>query len=250
MTEPWYWWVRRRLPRGARARVRRAVDLTWRARAGSVVGAATPTPTVGLTFDDGPDPEVTERLLNTLRDQDIRATFFFLAGHAEALPDLARRVVAEGHEVGLHGADHRRLTTLAPRAVAAHIRDGRDRLAAVTGSQPVWFRPPFGAQSLRTYVAARRAGLDVVVWSADGADWLDDPAEEIAARAQRVEAGGILLLHERAGPEPGERQVSLRFDPVEVADRVVEGLRRRGLEPVPVGELVAGGARRTVWFRP
>ena len=214
------------------------------------MGAATPSPTVGLTFDDGPDPEITERLLNTLRDQDVRATFFFLADRAEAFPDLVRRVVACGHEVGLHGADHRRLTEVPRREVPAHLRDGCHRLAAVTGSQPSWFRPPFGAQSLSTYVAARRAGLDVVVWSADAADWLDDPAEEIAARAQRVEAGGILLLHERAGPEPGGPPLSLGFDPVEVARLTIEGLRGRGLEPVPVGELVAGGARRTVWFRP
>ena len=171
-----------------------------------MAGAQRPCRSVGLTFDDGPDPEVTDRLLDALAGEGVHATFFFLLDSAEAAPDLVRRTRAEGHEVGLHGLDHRRLTTLPGAEVRDHLRAGRDRLTAVSGIAPRWFRPPFGGQNLRSYVEARRAGMDVVVWTAEGEDWVDRPAEAIAERAvRRAAPGGIVLLHERARPEPWPR---------------------------------------------
>jgi len=253
---PRYWRVRQQLSPRSRARVRRVVDALGGWAIGSVAGGRQAGAAVALTFDDGPDVQVTERLLDVLADEHVHATFFVLLDAAEASPHLLRRALGEGHEVGLHGLDHRRLTTMGAGEVGEHIRAGRDRLAAVLGVTPRWFRPPFGAQDLRTFAAVRRAGMDVVVWSADGEDWVDQPAESIAARAVTgSEPGGIVLLHEISRPEPGrEPEVASpprSFDPVVVARLTIAGLRGRGLEPMSVGELVeAGGARRSVWFRP
>jgi peptidoglycan/xylan/chitin deacetylase (PgdA/CDA1 family)/signal transduction histidine kinase len=251
-----YWRIRNRLPVTYRTVVRRSVDTLAGPLVGSVAGVKQngegAAATVGLTFDDGPDPLVTPRLLALLDAAQVRATFFVLVDAAEAAPDLVRRMLDEGHEVGLHGADHRRLTSLPRDEIAAHLVDGRDRLTRITGVVPRLFRPPFGSQSLWSYFAARRLGLTPVVWTADAEDWYEDDADAVERRAlSRVEPGGILLLHERARPEPGAPPLALSFDPVAVVGGVVDGLRRRGLEPTSVGALAeTGPLRRTVWFRP
>lgn len=245
------WRLRARLSGEARGRIRALTD-PFVGPLGSIRGARTREPLVALTFDDGPSPSATPAILDTLARHRARATWFVLLDRAEAHPDLVRRMLDEGHDVGLHGADHRRLTRLEPHALRKHIGDAARRLAVLTGRPTRWFRPPYGAQDLRSFIAARRSGLDVVVWSADCADWEQHPESEIARRAVAgAAAGGVLLLHDAlaADPELPAREPTL--DRPRIVDLVLAGLHERSLRAVSMSELLSGRrAHRTAWFRP
>src|SRR5690606_31367339 len=111
----------------------------------------------------GPDPFVTPRLLDLLAANRASATFFVLTEHALRQPALIRRMLAEGHEVGLHADRHERLTAVSAAQLRRRLTEARHALESVTGREVRWFRPPYGAQSLTTYFVVRRCGLDVVV---------------------------------------------------------------------------------------
>ncbi|HET6953720.1 MAG TPA: polysaccharide deacetylase family protein [Acidimicrobiales bacterium] len=253
-----FWKVRDRLPPSTRQAVRRATDPVL-APVGSVAGArptAARPAAVGLTFDDGPDPEVTPAVLDALAAGGTRATFFMLVDRAERHPGVVRRVVDAGHEVGLHGPDHRRLTTAGGdrgevrRALAA----ARARLEALAGVPVRWFRPPFGSQSVGTYLATRRAGLVPVVWTAEGEDWVDQPAARVADRVmERLRPGGIVLLHDGLAGDPREPETPdpLRDVRGEIVGHVLANLAAHDLRGTTIGDLVAGGRpHRSAWFRP
>jgi peptidoglycan/xylan/chitin deacetylase (PgdA/CDA1 family) len=250
-TPPRHWTVRQRLPTGLRRVARGTADLLIAPVAGSVAGSRGSLRAVAITFDDGPDPQVTPALLDMLAQRASRATFFLLVPAAEAHPALVRRVAAEGHEVALHGDRHHRLTGLRALEVRNRLRTSRRRLEAVVGQPVRLFRPPFGAQSLASYAGARWAGLRVVVWSADASDWVDGTAEEVSRRAlAHVRPGGILLFHETLVADEHGRGAATSFDRVEAARLIIDGLADRSLRRPTVSELIAGGAHRTAWFRP
>lgn len=240
------------MPVPAKRVVRRLVDPVLRPLGSVRSVAAGNSRALALTFDDGPDPETTAGVLDALGRHGARATFFVLVERAEAVPELIQRAVAEGHEVALHGIDHRRLTRLAPAEVARLIVDGRHRLEAITRQPVRWFRPPFGAQSVATYRAARRAGLDVAVWTADIEDWKDHPVESLVATAlTKATPGSLLLLHDSLADEPGQTAERPTFDRVAMVDGIVAGLAARGDVPMTLTELTAAGRpQRTAWFRP
>jgi peptidoglycan/xylan/chitin deacetylase (PgdA/CDA1 family) len=250
------WKVRDALPAPTRQAVRRATDPVL-APVGSVAGAR-PTgrrpALVGLTFDDGPDPDVTPAVLDVLAEAGTRATFFVLVDRANRHPALVRRVVDEGHEIGLHGPDHRRLTTLSAREVRSGLVAAKARLEHLAGTPVHWFRPPFGSQSIATYVAARRAGLMPVVWTAEGEDWVERPATEVADRVvERLRPGGIVLLHDGLAGDPREPEGPDPLHDVrgEIVDEVIDRLAAHGMRGTTIGDLVGSGRRRrSAWFRP
>lgn len=207
---------------------------------------------MALTYDDGPDPIGTPAVLDALAATGTRATFFQLVERAERYPDLVRRVLDEGHEVGLHGIDHQRLTEVSPHEVARLVRTGRERLEAVTGRPTRWFRPPYGSQSLRTYLSIRRQGLEVVVWGPTAEDWRDGSATEVADRALRgISSGAVLLMHDGFEVPALDPTPPPTFDRGDVARALVDGLERRGFSGTSVGDLVDGARPwRTAWFRP
>lgn len=245
------WRLRTRLSGEARRRIRKFTDPLV-GPFGSIRGALTSEPLVALTFDDGPDRAHTPRILDVLAEHRMRATWFVLVDQAEACPNLIRRMVAEGHDVGLHGSDHRRLTRLDPRLLRAHIGDAAKRLAALTGQAPRWFRPPYGSQSLWSYVAARRCGMRVVVWSADCQDWTQQPEQLIAQRAvETLVPGAVLLLHDSLAADPEVPAPNPNLDRARIVDLVLTGIDARQLQGVSVSELLTGRRPHlTAWFRP
>lgn len=234
-------------PRARRA-ARRAADTVLRP-VGSVNGGRDAR-SVAVTFDDGPDPDVTPQLLRVLSEHGARCTFFLLVVQAERFPELVRAIADAGHEIALHGMDHRPLPRLGHRGALRYLRDARRRLEEVAGRPVRWYRPPYGLQSLASWAATRRAGLDVVVWSADAADWEDDPVGTVLGRAvAALTPGGVLLLHERLEPGPDGEPVHTRFDRAALVDLLLREVDERGLTAVTVGELSPRGLRRTAWFR-
>ncbi|NNJ09094.1 polysaccharide deacetylase family protein [Chloroflexales bacterium ZM16-3] len=169
---------------------------------GTVIGVRTAAPLVALTFDDGPHPTFTPRLLDLLGRYDARATFFMLGQSAAARPDLVRQVAEAGHTVANHTWSHARMPEVRGRQRRAEIR----RCAQALKPYGVrLFRPPFGGQSLASRLDAFLLGHQVVTWSAHAEDWrVADPAV-VADRVERaLQPGAIILLHDAlAGARPG-----------------------------------------------
>ncbi len=196
-----------------------------------------------ITYDDGPHPENTPRVLDVLARFGVKATFFVLAREAEKYPALVQRAVAEGHEIGLHGYDHRSLLTMSTRAAMAEIRRARKIVEDIAGTPVRLYRPPYGEHTLFQGMAIRMMGLENVTWSGGTTDWLHDDEDVLADRAiATVFTGGILLLHDARGdPEtmaPGE--VFPTFDRGRVSELVLETLIADGYRTLTVSKLLAG----------
>lgn len=244
-----FWRIRERLSPQQRQYVRRWTDGITRP-VGSVRAVRTVESMIALTFDDGPDEVATPQVLDTLDDFSAKATFFVLADAVERHPELSRELRARGHEVALHGRDHRRLTKVPARTVKPLLQDAKEAVEDITGQTLRWFRPAFGAQSPATYLAARRAGLDVVVWGAEGEDWRSQPISQMVARAlSSVHPGSILLLHD--GLDGADETASTPHERVEALRQLLEQLTVTGYAFMSVGDLLRRGAPwRTAWFRP
>jgi len=152
---------------------------------------------VALTFDDGPAPGVTERILDELKRRDLHATFFMIGRQVAAAPELAQRVLAEGHEIGNHTYTHRKLTELADEEIAGELDRTNRVFAEMLGYKAAWFRPPFGAFRRNQAALTALRHLGVALWSVDVQDWQQPPpvgmAETIVAKSQ---PGAIILCHE------------------------------------------------------
>lgn len=203
---------------------------------------------IALTFDDGPDAEVTPRMLEVLQRHGAKATFFVLTDEAIRRPDLVKQLAEAGHEVGLHFDRHDRIPDLAPRTAFARLKAARDLLAGLAG--PVLlFRPPYGSQNYLTYAFARSLGLRVVGWSQCASDWIEQSAESSAqAATESLRGGDIVLLHDGLSLPPETPRPNL--DRAKVADLVLATARARGLHSVTVSDLLRRGPHRlSHWFR-
>jgi peptidoglycan/xylan/chitin deacetylase (PgdA/CDA1 family) len=214
---------------------------------------------VALTFDDGPGPD-TPALLDVLRERAVRATFFVTGAHVTAYPDLARRIVAEGHAVGNHTYSHPQdvpgstprgnFDRLPPDEQARQLDDTTRRVASVTGVTPRCFRAPGGWHfSVTTQRLAAERGLAVVHWTVDSEDWRApgrlDP--EWITRITRRAVGAIgptggdpdapavrrpiVLLHDaKASAEPEEEISAFRGNTVAAVPAIIDAYKDRGFE--------------------
>ncbi len=137
---------------------------------------------LALTFDDGPNPAWTPRLLEILASHNVHATFFLLGSHAQAEPELVRRIAAAGHLIGNHSWSHPNLALSGRARIRAELTQTCDVLEQVAGMQVRYFRPPFGARRPAALAVARELGMVPVLWNAMTSDWCDPSGERIAAR--------------------------------------------------------------------
>lgn len=153
---------------------------------------------VALTFDDGPDPASTPEILDVLDRLDWKATFFCLGSQVRRSPGLARELVERGHEIAVHGDDHRSHLLRSPGGTVADVIRARDCIEEVTGSQVRWFRPPYGGVALPSWLAGRKSGLQMVLWTTWGIDWRgDSTGESVAGNVERTfHPGATVLLHD------------------------------------------------------
>ncbi len=247
--------VRDVTPAPIRSAARRARTAGARRLSGSITAVDTTAPLVAFTYDDGPHPERTPAIASALEARGARATFFVLAGAAEDHPDVVRAVSHAGHEIGLHGADHRNLRHCDLRETDALVRGGKHRVEAITGTPLRWFRPPFGEQTRRSYALARALGLDVVVWSTNTRDCYAGSVDAYVANARpKLGPGAIVLFHDGlSGPDlrapRADQEPPASFDRVALVDAMLDETEARGLRVVPVGELLRHGTpRRERWL--
>jgi peptidoglycan-N-acetylglucosamine deacetylase len=152
---------------------------------------------VALTFDDGPDPEGTPAVLHALDQLGWRATFFMLGTQVARYPEVAAAVVGAGHEAAVHGFSHRNHLVRGPADVHRDLARAVSVVTAATGVRPSWFRPPYGVLTLGSLIAARRAGLRPVLWTAWGRDWeARSPAQVAHLLSGQLRPGGTVLLHD------------------------------------------------------
>ena len=188
---------------------------------------------VALTFDDGPDPVWTPRVLDALGQAGVRGTFFLVGERAERAPALVRRMVAEGHEIGNHSWSHRSLWMCGPRATAREIGRAHDRLASLTGVPPRHFRPPWGMVNAAMFPALRRVGERCVFWSLQPEGLRPRSAErQVADVVGRAHPGAIVDLHDAEGT-PGAPARLLQALPAMLA-----GLRERGYTFATIADLI------------
>ena len=160
---------------------------------------------VALTFDDGPDPEMTPRVLDQLRERGVRATFFLVGAKAERHPELVRRIAAEGHDTGIHTWEHAAGVPMRSSwAMTADILRCRESLRGITGVETDLFRPPYGVTNPMVARAVKRTGSRCVGWSIRSLDTLRQRSREAVARRirRRLGDGKVILLHDdRPGAE-------------------------------------------------
>ncbi|MGY4929447.1 polysaccharide deacetylase family protein [Streptomyces sp. 900105755] len=189
---------------------------------------------VALTFDDGPDPLSTPFFLRALDERRVRATFFLLGCQARRAPGLVREIAAAGHELGIHGWQHRPLLLRGPRATHDDLARARDTVGELTGQLPRLFRPPYGVMSTAAHLTARRLGLTPVLWTCWGEDWTARATPDSVHRTvvRDLDGGGTVLLHDSdCTSAPGAWRSALGALP-----RLLDSCDRRGLTVGPLRE--------------
>ena len=184
---------------------------------------------IAMTFDDGPHPQNTPRLLDMLRARNIKATFYVIGRSVDIYPQIVRRTVAEGHEVGNHSHTHRLLSKLGDSELRNELSRCRDAVARAAGVQMRTMRPPYGGllQRQRELVHTE-FGYPTILWSVDPLDWKRPGASVITSRIlSNTTAGGIVLAHD------------LHAQTVDAMPATLDGLLRRGFKFVTVSQLLA-----------
>jgi peptidoglycan/xylan/chitin deacetylase (PgdA/CDA1 family) len=206
---------------------------------------------LALTFDDGPNPSITPKLLELLDRYNAKATFFLIGRYVRECPELVQETVSRGHEVGNHTELHPNLLLLNPTKVRVELRLCHDAIRSAIGTPPKWFRPPFGMRNPWVIPAARELGYRTVMWTLIPGDWQDKPAEwliprmkPIADRAQQnlgndathaSGTGDMLCLH-----DGGHRELNAdRSRTLAALEHWLPRWRDLGLEFVTIGEAVS-----------
>lgn len=188
---------------------------------------------IALTFDDGPYPPYTDRLLDVLKAKKVHVTFFLVAEQAQQYPELVRRMTAEGHTVGLHAFRHRDFLKLTEEEKRKDLEQGKNLLRDITGKNPVYWRPPHGFRDFSVMETAAAQNLTVVNWSVIPRDWTGIDSQEIFRRVMdKAEDGAIVLLHD--GDSPGYR--ASRQDTVDAVTPLIDSLREKGYHLVSLEE--------------
>jgi peptidoglycan/xylan/chitin deacetylase (PgdA/CDA1 family) len=195
---------------------------------------------LALTFDDGPHPDATPAILDTLAAERVRASFFVIGAHAERWPDLVRRMADEGHLVGNHSWDHHHWCALGRAAWwRGQIGRTQDLVESLTGDRPAYFRPPMGLKTPSLARALREARLRQVTFSLRGFDgFRTTPGRVLERILPRARAGDIVALHDGRDPKYVDRPRTAARDALAA---LIRGLRERGLEPARLDEILGEG---------
>jgi peptidoglycan/xylan/chitin deacetylase (PgdA/CDA1 family) len=186
-------------------------------------------PYIAMTFDDGPHPTNTPRLLDILKRRNIRATFFVVGTNARRYPAIMRRMVAEGHEVGNHTVNHPHITKISHEKAVAEVRGCAEAIHTACGVRPRLFRPPGGYINSRQKIWLKDDfGYSTIMWAVDPQDWRRPGSNVVAQRIiNDTDAGEIVLAHDIHSPT------------ITAMPRALDGLLAKGLRFVTVSQLIA-----------
>jgi len=196
---------------------------------------------ISLTFDDGPDPVYTPRLLDLLKLYNVKATFFVVGKHAEAHPAIVERMHREGHSVGIHNYSHRSNWIMRPKTVARHVRMTSEAIERITGEKPKFYRPPWGIMNLFDF--ASRTRMQIVLWSMMPGDWrVSTGAERIESlMTKKLRGGQVYLLHDCGNTFGAEPEAPRNT--IAALERFIPAAQARGFSFVRVDELIESTAK-------
>ncbi|VBB08291.1 polysaccharide deacetylase [Lucifera butyrica] len=193
---------------------------------------------VALTFDDGPDPVYTPQILDILNKYNARATFFVVGKHAEKYPDLVRRIISEGHTLGIHGYRHRFAWLLDPVSSIQEIKKGNEVIRKIIGNGPFLFRPAWGVFNLCSLIYLWLSQEKAILWSFFARDWETGATSDSIFNHVicRIKPGSVVVFHDRCtkpwAVEDGPAKT------IQALPEILESIQTRGLDPVPVEDLL------------
>ncbi|EGG33341.1 polysaccharide deacetylase family protein [Paenibacillus sp. HGF5] len=192
---------------------------------------------IAFTFDDGPDPLHTPKLLDLLKKKRIKVTFFVLGSKAERYPELMKRIHMEGHQIGIHNYSHLPNWLMSPRHIRnKHVHRSADIIERITGERPAFYRPPWGILNLGDLFALRK--YRIVLWSIMGWDWgkgsKNKPLKERIL--DQLEPGSIILLHDSGDTWGAEPDAPSRM--IASLEEVIDTVHIQGYECVRADELL------------
>ena len=206
-------------------------------RRGTVFRVKTQEKMVAVTFDDGPSPIWTTQILDELKKADVKATFFMIGHHVKKYPDVARRVVHEGHQIGNHGYAHSVILYYTPPEIEEEIKYTETVIRDITGQTTTCFRPPkaWMPDAIKHHIKA--LGYSVVLWSLNSKDWVEfDHKLMVRYLTRAVKSGDIILFHDSGNvfsTEGGDRTQT-----VLAISSLVRILREQGYKFVTVDEML------------
>jgi len=186
-------------------------------------------PYIAVTFDDGPSPVTTTRLLDILKQRNIKVTFFMIGRNVVEHPEIARKVLAEGHEIGNHSWTHPQLSKLSDQRVTEEITKTQEAVKSDCGFTPRLLRPPYGAitRAQREWIE-KQFGLNVILWSVDPFDWKRPGASVITLRiVSGAQSGAIILSHD------------IHQQTIDAMPATLDALLAKGYKFLTVSELIA-----------
>ncbi|KIY23064.1 MULTISPECIES: polysaccharide deacetylase family protein [Mesobacillus] len=191
---------------------------------------------IAFTFDDGPDPIYTPILLDLLKKNEVKATFFVVGSKAEKQPELIRRMHQEGHLIGIHNFLHHSNWLMFPWTVRRGLEDTARVIEKITGERPVYYRPPWGMLTLFDFF--RRGTYQIILWSVIVEDWrTSGGSEKIKNRLlANIKAGDIILLHD-SGDTPGAELDAPR-NTINALKDVLKQVKEKGFKSVRIDELL------------
>jgi peptidoglycan-N-acetylglucosamine deacetylase len=204
--------------------------------------AASGEPSIAITVDDGPDPEITPRVLALLEEHRVRATFFCVGERVTRHAALAREIVQRGHAIENHSQRHlHRFSLLGPRALADEIARAQQAILTATGEVAQFFRAPAGLRNPFLEPVLARANLRLVSWTRRGFDTVSASAQRVLGRlTRRLQAGDILLLHDGQAARTARGSAVI----LEVLPPLLAAIDAAGLTPVTLRTAADRAARR------
>ena len=208
-------------------------------RRGTIYRVKTNQKKVLVTFDDGPSPVWTPLILDELKKANIKAVFFMIGHHVKKYPEIARRVVREGHTIGNHGYAHSVLLYYTPAELEEEVKYTEQVIREITGQTTQYFRPPKAWILHNMKQVLKSLGYDVILWSVNTKDWVGfDHRRMVRSIAGRVQPGDILLFHDSGNVvsrEGGDRSQTVQCIPL-----LAKTLRQRGYEFADIKEFLNG----------
>lgn len=189
---------------------------------------------VALTFDDGPDNHFTLQILDILKKNNVKATFFIVGENAKAHPEVVKRIIREGHAIGNHSWDHPDFPKISTEKITEEIRKTQDELNSIVGFRPAMFRPPYGAVNSSDNAIITSMGLNIIDWSVDTKDWAGASPQQILNEVKKeLQPGGIILQH-CAGGKKGNLS-----NTVAALEQMIPLLKKEGYTFVTVPKLLS-----------
>lgn len=197
-------------------------------------------PYVALTFDDGPSSEYTPKILDILKEYNVKATFFVVGKHVKKYPEVAKRILAEGHDIGNHTYTHKDLVPAIKDTVIKEITKTEETITKVLGIKTNLFRPPRGIYNQSSRKILVDKGYKIILWNVSSCDWLRGSPNMIINRIKRYTKNGSIILFHDSGSlvkrEGGQRVNTVRSLPL-----VIEYLQENGYKILPISEMLTLG---------